>query len=210
MTVSLRAEFLVPTFALALALGLAPTAAHAEKCTYSVDPGAIAVTWTAFKFTDKTAVTGRFNTTKVDGPRSASSPIELAKGLSMEIDGASVETDNPARNATIGEFFFGQFKPGPKIAASVQDVKGDDAKGTIDMEITMNGTSRVVPFAYTATPEGVVEAKGAFDMMDFALGDAHASIHRTCEEQHTGKDGVSKTWTDVEVLVKGSFTKRCA
>jgi hypothetical protein len=208
MTVSFRA--LIPATTLALVLVLAPAAARAEKCTYSVDPDAIAVTWTAFKFTDKTAVTGRFNTTKVSGPTSASSPMALAKGLEMEVDGTSVETDNPARNATIGEFFFAKFKPAGKIEAAVQSVEGDEAKGTIGMKITMNGVSRVVPFAYTATPAGAVEAKGAFDMMDFALEDAHDSIHRTCEEQHTGKDGVAKTWTDVEVLVKGSFAKSCS
>lgn len=195
--------------ALAGTLALAPQRAGAEKCTYSVDPGGIAITWTAFKFTDKTAVNGRFNTMKVSGPTSASSPIALAEGLSMEIDGLSVETDNPARNATISEFFFGVFKPAGKIQASVAEVKGDESKGTIDMKITMNGVARVVPFTYTATPAGEVEAKGSLDMMDFKLGEAHESIHEACEEQHKGTDGVSKTWTDVGVTLKGKFAKAC-
>ncbi|MEW6270062.1 MAG: YceI family protein [Thermodesulfobacteriota bacterium] len=201
---------IVTGLAFACALALAPQRARAESCTYSVDPSAIGVTWTAFKFTDKTAVKGRFNATKVSGPTSAPSLQALAKGLSMDIDGMSVETDNPARNATISQFFFGVFQPAGKIQASVADVKGDEAKGTIDMKITMNGVTRVVPFAYTATPAGEVEAKGSFDMMDFQLGNAHESIHRTCEEQHKGTDGVSKTWTDVGVTVKGRFAANCA
>jgi len=198
------------TLALLCVLALAPRTAAAEKCTYSVDPNAIGVTWTAFKFTERTAVNGRFNSMKVSGPTSASSPMALAKGLSMDIDGLSVETDNPARNATISEFFFGVFKPAGKIQASVAEVKGDEAKGTIDMKITMNGVTHVVPFAYTATPDGQVEAKGSFDMMDFKLGEAHDTIHKTCEEQHKGTDGVSKTWTDVGVTLKGKFAKACA
>ena len=198
------------TLALTLALVVRPVAAAAENCTYSVDPNGISLVWTAFKFTEKTAVNGKFNTRTVSGPSSASSPMELAKGLSMEIDAGSVETDNPARNATIGEFFFGKFKPTAKIQAAVAAVKGDDQKGTIEMKITMNGVSRVVPFAYTATPEGEVVAKGSIDMLDFALKDAHDSIHQTCEELHKGKDGVSKTWTDVDLTVTGRFARSCA
>lgn len=47
-----------------LALALAPGSSAAADCTCSVDPGKIDVIWTAFKFTDKTAVSGRFNTRK--------------------------------------------------------------------------------------------------------------------------------------------------
>lgn len=206
MMVSLRALLL----ASCIALALAPGSSAAADCTYSVDPGKIDVTWTAFKFIDKTAVTGRFNTRKVTGPTSASSPIALASGLAMEIDGTSVETDNPARNATISEFFFAKLKPAGTITASVEKVNGDEQKGTIDMKITMNGVSRVVPFSYTATPEGAVAAHGSFDMLDFALQGPFDSLHEACGEMHTGKDGVSKTWTDVEVLVKGTFTKSCS
>ncbi len=78
------------------------------------------------------------------------------------------------------------------------------------MKITMNGVSRVVPFEYTATSEGEVSAKGSFDMLDFALQGPFDSLHEACGEMHTGPDGVSKTWTDVEVTVQGSFTKSCS
>lgn len=200
----------VANLALILALALSPGIAAAEKCTYSVDPNGISVVWTAFKFTEKTGVNGHFNTRKVSGPTSAPSPIALAKGLSMEIDATSVDTDNPARNATIGEFFFGKFKPSAKIEASVADVQGGDQMGVIVMKITMNGVTRAVPFKYTATQEGEVVAKASIDMLDFALKDAHDSIHQTCETQHTGKDGVSKTWTDVDLTVSGKFAKSCS
>lgn len=195
-------------FVLTIALSLPTSRVAAEEaCTYSVDPSAIAVTWTAFKFSNKTAVSGRFNTTKVSGRSSADSLVSLAEGLSMEIDGTSVETDNPARNATISEFFFGKFVPSGKIAVSVTDVRGDETQGKIDMKIEMNRVSRVVTFGYAATPEGDVVATGAFNMLDWNLKAAHDSIHVTCEEQHTGPDGVAKTWTDVVVTVTGKYTR---
>ena len=52
-------------------------------------------------------------------------------------------------------------------------------------------------------------AKAAVDMMDFALQKPFDSIHQACEEQHTGEDGVSKTWTDLELALSGTFEKSC-
>lgn len=192
---------------LAAALAAAPARA---ACTYSVDPRGIKVEWTAFKFTQKQAVTGSFNTTKVSGPTQATSLVELAKGLSMEIDGASIESGNPARNATISEFFFQKFAPPSRIIGKTVEVEGDDAKGTVEIEITLNDTSRVVPFAYTISKDHQVEAAATIDMMDFALQKAYDSLHLACEEQHTGEDKVSKTWTEVGLKLTGKFAQSCA
>ena len=49
----------------------------------------------------------------------------------------------------------------------------------------------------------LVEIKGIIDIgVDLGGVLAYDSIHEKCEQLHTGGDGVSKTWTEVEVLVK--------
>lgn len=196
----------------ALALGasalLAPTVADAA-CTYSVGPDAVKVEWTAFKLTEKVGVTGTFNTATLSGPTQSDSLVALAKGLSMKIDGASVESNNPGRNATISQFFFQKFTPPSEISGKVASVNGDDTKGTLHVAITMNGTTKIVPFAYTISDAHEVEATATIDMMDFALRKAFNSLHMACEEQHTGKDGVSKTWTDVGLKLSGKFAASC-
>lgn len=186
---------------------LAPAAKAA--CTYRVAEDAVKVEWTAFKFTEKTGVTGTFNTTTLSGPREAPSLTALAEGLSMKIDGTSIESNNPGRNATISQFFFQKFAPSPEITGTVESVDGDDSKGTLNIAITMNGTTRTVPFTYTISKDHAVTAKAAVDMMDFALQKPFDSIHQACEEQHTGEDGVSKTWTDLELALSGTFEKSC-
>ncbi len=186
-----------------------PATANGD-CTFSIATDAVKMEWTAFKFTDKTGVTGTFTKTTLAGPTSADSFTALATGLTMSIDAASIESNNPARNLTIREFFFEKFVPDPIIRGHATALRGDEKNGTIDIETTMNGVSRSVPFAYTIGADNAVEAKASIDMLDFKLEKAHASIHQTCEEQHRGPDGVSKTWTTVELALRGRFTKTCS
>ncbi|MDG2306037.1 MAG: YceI family protein [Candidatus Binatia bacterium] len=178
-------------------------------CTYSVGEDPVKVEWTAFKLTEKLGVTGTFNTTTLSGPTEAASLVDLAKGLSMEIDGTSIESDNPGRNATISQFFFQEFASSPNITGKVESVDGDDSKGTLKIAVTMNGATKAVPFAYTISKDHGVEATATIDMMDFAMQKPFDSLHRACEEQHTGEDGVSKTWTDVVLKLSGKFAESC-
>lgn len=185
-------------------------AARADAaCTYSVAANAVKVEWTAFKFTEKKGVTGTFHTARLAGPTSAATLTDLAKGLTMEIDGTSIESGDPARNATVSEFFFQQFKPNAKITGQAVEVTGDDKSGIIKMKISLNGTSQVVPFAYAIGEKGAVEAKGSIDMLDFSLQPAYDTLHKACEEKHVGPDGVSKTWTTVDIRLTGAFQEKC-
>jgi polyisoprenoid-binding protein YceI len=178
-------------------------------CTYSLDPASVKVQWTAFKFTNKTGVSGGFNKVQLSGTRSAKTLSDLAKGLRMEIDGTSIESGDPARNATVSEFFFQQFKPTGKIIGEAVEVTGDDKSGVVKIKISMNSTSQLVPFAYTIGDKGAVEAKGTMDMMDFSLQSAYDTLHQACEEKHVGPDGVSKTWTTVDLKITGSYQEKC-
>jgi polyisoprenoid-binding protein YceI len=196
------------TLAVASCLSIAAARADAA-CTYTVDPASLKLQWTAFKFTNKTGVSGTFNRVNVSGTRSAKTLTDLAKGLRMKIDGASVESGDPARNATVSEFFFQQFKPSGDIVGQTVDVTGDDKSGVVKIRIEMNGASQVVPFAYTIGEKGTVEAKGTIDMMDFALQPAYDTLHKACEEKHVGPDGVSKTWTTVDLKITGTYAEKC-
>jgi len=188
-----------------------PTApSETENCRYSTDPKEIKLQWTAFKTTQKVPVKGSFNTTVVSGSISASSLAQLATGLKMDIDGSTLESGDPGRNVTIQQFFFEKFNPPFKMSAAVGQFEGDDSKGNIMIDITMNDATQRIPFAYTATPDGTLTAKSAIDLMNFNLGEAFNSLHQACEVQHTGEDGVSKTWPDVDLMITAQFTKECS
>jgi polyisoprenoid-binding protein YceI len=186
-----------------------PETVPTGECSYSTDPKAITLGWTAYKFTEKKAVKGSFTTTNVQGPNSAKTLAALAEGLRMEIDGASFESGDPGRNATVKDFFFGKFNPAFKLEAVAKKLTGSDTEGNLTIEIKMNGTSKEVPFTYTANGQGEFIAKGGINLLDWQLKAALDSLHQACEVQHTGPDGVSKTWEVVDLEIKGKFTKAC-
>jgi polyisoprenoid-binding protein YceI len=201
----------LPIFCLiAAALTLGACAPKKSACTYEGDPKAIEIGWTAFKFTEKTPVKGTFSKFQAMGPASAESLEKLLTGLHMDVDGASVETDNPGRNATIQQFFFEKFTPAFKIHAMATKLEGDDQKGTLTINIKMNDVAKDVAFSYTVNAEGRLEAIGSIDMLDFGLQPAFDSLHQACGDLHKGKDGVSKTWTQVDLIVSGKFQKSCS
>ncbi|HKY61959.1 MAG TPA: YceI family protein [bacterium] len=200
----------LPLFGLIAVLSLGACAPKKSACTYQTDPKGIQIGWTAFKFTEKLAVKGRFNKFQAMGPGSADSLEKLLTGLHMDIDGASVETDNPGRNATIQQFFFEKFNPPSSIHAMATKVEGDDLKGTLTINLKLNGVAKDVAFPYTVAADGTLEAKGTIDMMDFGLQPAFDSLHQACEDLHKGPDGVSKTWTQVDLSVSGKFQKSCS
>lgn len=185
----------------------APTAS--AKCTYSLSEEGVKAEWTAFKFTSKAGVKGHFADTRLEGPREAATLTALAEGLSMQIDGKSVKTGNPGRDVTITTFFFGFMKNGGAISGKATRVEGNDKNGKVHIDVTMNGVTRDVPFDYTITPEGGVQANASVDMLDFGLQGAHEQIHKACEQQHTGEDGISKTWTQVDLALSGRFISNC-
>lgn len=178
-------------------------------CQYSADAKDIALQWTGFKFTEKTPVKGKFTQVKLDGKTSAKSLVELMKNWTADIDASSVESNDPVRNKNLKESFFAKFAPASQIHATTIKAVGTEVKGVLTVQIKMNGVTRNVPFTYTATPEGAVEAKGSIDLMDYSLKSAVDSLHTTCQTQHTGKDGVSKTWSQVDLLLTGKFEKKC-
>ena len=180
----------------------------AGKCLYSTTEKDIGLEWTAFKFTEKAPVKGSFNSMKLKGPTQAESLADLVQGLSLDIDGASIESGNPGRNVTVKQFFFEKFVPAFVIKAAVEKVEGDETQGKLHIQLTLNSTTKILPFEYTVK-DGALEANATMQMMDFGLKAAFDSIHTTCKTLHTGKDGVAKTWDVVDLKVTGKFKKVC-
>ena len=177
-------------------------------CTYTVSdakPG-----WTAYKFTEKAPVGGTFNTFKMSEGTAAPTLTGALKGLTMEIDGASIESGNPGRNATVATQYFGKFAEKAQLKGAVVSASGDAEKGTVVINLGMNGVSKDVEFTYAVSAEGALKAKATMEMMDFSLKAAFDSIHETCKALHTGKDGLAKTWTDVALTVDAKVTKSCS
>ncbi len=181
-----------------------------SPCKYQVKPEDVKVEWTAYKFTDKTPVLGTFNTYEIKGPSSAKDLTTLVKGLSIDIDASSIESNNAGRNATIREYFFQKFVPAFIIKGEVESFSGEESSGEIAFKINMNSVSHTIPMKYKIDSENNFSAEGKFTMNDFKLKEAYDSIHETCQALHTGEDGIAKTWEEIGLKVTAKYQKQCS
>lgn len=185
-----------------IALALVAAAGMAYGACTVAPNGPLNVGWEAYKTAAKVGVKGGFTAVEVEGMKASPSVKELLQGSRMTIKTASVDSKNPGRDATLAQFFFDVMK-GKTIGGKVLSVEGDDQKGVVTVEITMNGVTRAVPMQYSANT-GEVQAQGYIDLADFSAIAALASINKACYDLHQGK-----TWQDVAIRFQLPLQTRC-
>lgn len=181
-----------------LALTLLYTIGNAGGCLL-VQNKDINVSWKAYKTLGKIGVGGRFTTVDY-APASLEGKNfrELFVGSRVTIDTSGVDTGNVDRDIKLVQFFFHKMSQ-RKIEGEIQSIKADPytkgkpRTGIIEVMITMNGKSLLIPMKYHYE-KGHFEASGAIDLGDFMALDALASINKSCYELHKGK-----TWRDVTI-----------
>ncbi len=186
-----KGEFMTKVLKLALASMVCATLGMA----YSTD-GALSVTATGYKTAKKVPVGASFTAVKFDY-KSNKDFAAFLKSMNVTINALSV-TVSPTdplieqKNKNLMVLF--QENMGAKtstIMAKIVDVKGDDKKGMLDISITMNKVTKVVPFNYMVQ-DGKLMAESSIDMMDFMMNESFASFVKAVGPLHEGK-----TFTEV-------------
>lgn len=175
-----------------LSFGANLSASEKSKCTFTPS-SAIEVNWTGYKTPTKVGVGGTFD--KVVYAPAAKSAKELQSilvGSTVVIDTTSVNSKHEARDATLAEFFFGLLND-KNINAKIVAIPSNKA---LNVEIEMNGVTNTVVMSYTFI-DGIFEAKGSIDLLDFRANEALAGINKACYDLHEGK-----TWSDVGISFK--------
>ena len=191
---------------LSLIILLAGPLAYSDECHFELDKNHSQVGFIAYKFTEKTGVPGKFTKYKQTGPTTAKSAREYVEATQFEVDPNSVDTANPGRDETIRRHFFKLLKV-KKISGKVISLpKGD--KGTMKLQLRLNGTEKPVDLSYTLSGEKF-SAKGDIDILEFDMLGPFEGIHKACKDLHKGKDGVSKTWSTVTLTVDAKLKKVC-
>ncbi|HHH37926.1 MAG TPA: YceI family protein, partial [Epsilonproteobacteria bacterium] len=129
----------------------------------------------------------------------------LFVGSKVTIDTKEVDTGNADRDIKLVQFFFNKMSQN-KIEGEIQSIqadpysKGQPRTGIMDVMITMNGKSLLIPMKYHYEKE-YFEASGTIDLGDFMALPALASINKSCYELHKGK-----TWRDVSIAFSTTVT----
>jgi len=162
------------------------------------------VSFTAYKTTDKVPVGGMFKKINFTKTNSGATAMEALNGTEFSIPVSSLFTNDPTgtRDPKLLEFFFGVLKDN-ELISGVFKVDGD--QGSID--VTLNGETQNIPLAYEMNGDDKITFTGTMDLANWNAMDAVASINKACEILHTGKDGVSKTWSEVAVKAEVLLTK---
>ena len=186
--------------------------AWGSPCMISVDPSSIQINWTAFKTMQKLAVKGSFTEVTLIGELEGATLTSVLSQLEAEIvvkDASSIRTGNPGRDQTLFQHFFSDFKKGPRFTAAMKDLKGTDQEGDFSFRLSMNQKTRSIPMHYKRSESGIFEATGSLDVLDFGLLTALSDLNKTCEVLHRGPDGVSKTWSQVDLKIVARIGQMC-
>jgi hypothetical protein len=180
------------------------TADKEQTCSYTYNHSASNLEWTAFKFNIKTPVKGTFNTVNIKGLNNSEDPKALIKSLSFSIPINTVETQNPERNGKIVTYFFGKIAT-DSITGNVVDLKDN---GDAIVAITMNNIKKDVKGSYTLT-DGKFSFIASIDVLNWQAGSGIEALNTICKDLHTGEDGVSKLWSEVDLNFSTSLIKEC-
>jgi hypothetical protein len=182
---------------------------HTNEATtagnYSVINDSTKVSFIAYKTTDKIAVGGKFKEINLTDTKQGKTALEALNGTKFSIPVSSLFTNDASgtRDSKILKFFFGVMKNSELISGEFK--VSDDNRCSID--VTLNGQTANIPLQYTATSDTNLSFDGVMNLEKWDGLAAVASINKACEALHTGKDGVSKTWSEVAVHADVVFNK---
>ena len=174
-----------------------------EKCVYSYKKESAALQWTAFKFTERMGVKGRLTDVQIAADNSASLDGLLASA-SFKIKTSGVNSDNSTRDEKIYKYFFKTMKGGKKLKGHVE--KSENGKMSVILD--MNGIKKSFPADYGYN-KGKLIITAAVNTSDWDSAEAVKLLNQNCSGMHAGKDGKTRLWPDVELVLTADVTKTC-
>ncbi|MGV3667460.1 MAG: YceI family protein [Leptospira bouyouniensis] len=178
-----------------------------ENCVYEYDPTQTNLEWTAFKFTEKTGVKGKFDTIRVIGNTKDKSKFGVAEKIRFQIDSLSVNSSNPDRDSKIKKLFFGSVKGNQKLIGNFSEISAGET-GTAKLNLQFGKSKTIIPVNFV-WKENTVEVNGTVDVVTLGLSQGLNKLNAECNDLHKGADGVSKLWPTVDVKVVSTVKKVC-
>ena len=178
-----------------------------ELDIYKLDMANTKVIWNGYKTNDKVKVVGYFNEFSIDRENQEFSSIdELVSGLQFSIKSSSSASGDPIRDKNLKDYFFKYLTEDFVINGTLSQPIND----SIDINFDVFGQTRILRFGcqYNIVPDSdnsdyMIKISGSIDLeSQFGGLQAFNAISKKCYDLHKGADGVSKTWKQVDVLIK--------
>lgn len=172
------------------------------RCTINITDTKLE--WTGYKFSEKTGVKGSFDIINWQYDKRAATIEDAFKSITFNVDTASISSGDITRDKKLALYIFGPIINPGTISGSTKSY----GKSGASASISMNGTTKDVSFTVKQTGKSV-ELTGKIDMLDFGMKNSFEAIAKACSVLHTGKDGVSKTWSEVGLKVTANYNQKC-
>ena len=159
------------------------------------------VEWTAYKTTEKIAVSGHFDVVLVKSAKEeGKTPQEVLEGADIVATVPTINSDNIDRDQKLKDILFGNM-------TNTSEIKGQlhFREGKTFLNLTLNNTSKEYEVKSTFE-NNVYTIETDVDLMDFNAGKALEALNQACLELHKGADGVSKTWSLVHIKGQVEFS----
>lgn len=175
--------------------------------TISITKEKIKANWTAYKFTERAGVSGVFDEIIIKDKMYGATIKDVLNGVKFEIPVTSINSNNPERDKKIANSFFGSMNNTTALKGSINSINGNNKQGTCKVSLQMNDLTKPLNMEYHLVDDSYYVLKGIIDLNDWEAGNAVAELNKVCKDLHIGKDGISKLWPDVKVVIQLPFTK---
>jgi hypothetical protein len=183
----------------------AKVASEPLKCEYQWAPGQFDMKWTAFKFTEKAPVSGKFDSIRVEvSTGQSSNPADILKGAKFQAWTSTVKSGDAGRDQKIIQFFFGTFQKKDLIEAQVDSVGDKIAL----LSLNLNGITQPIEAQWQMQQDTMILTCSISLEKFNALG-AVKSLNNACKDLHTGPDGKSMLWPEVSIEARAKLSKIC-
>ena len=178
-----------------------------SKTMYQIDSESVTLKWTAYKSTDKIGVGGEFGKINVKDVSLSDSPEGVIDAVSFSVPVSSLFTGNTDRDWKLVNLFFGVMDQTEFIKGTFHALEGDASSGKGVMDLVMNGKTADLPYGYTIERDSMfISAK--MNVLEWNGQEAMDSLNLACYDLHKGADGVSKTWSEVDIKASVAIVKK--
>ncbi len=180
-----------------------PETPKAKKCIYRLNEDLTNLKWTAYKTTAKIGVKGTFDNMVIKIAKDTLNSIKDAiADTKFILSPLSVNSGNKERDAKLTKYFFKSLG----VISGMFKTAQDDGSGS--MQMIWNGFDKEIPYSYKIDADTLL-ISSTINFAQWKADNNAKALNRVCKKLHTGKDGVSKLWPDVDVQVKVVFKKYC-
>lgn len=133
---------------------------------------------------------------------------QLLEGTKVKVAFKDFDSGNALRTQNIMETLLVKVAGFHGAEGVIQAVDADQ----LHFQLSFNGKTKSYqwPWEKVNKPEGLMlRVSGPIELKDFLPSRHILNFAKRCEALHTGEDGVSKTWSDVTVLVEAAILSEC-